>query len=385
MNIDKISIYPITLPFSFDFSHALSTGTWVENVIVEVVAQQGDIIGFGEGAPRSYVTGESRESVVSDIHRFAGRGNFPWTLHDIAQLWDFVDDISHGKKNNAAICAIETAILDALARSRNKPVLDYFSKRFYRGHINYGAAIPLAGKQKITELCRLTQTLKIDALRLKFGQDLEQNKKIIETVHSAYGGAVDLRVDINGVWTRETAFKHIPLLYKYKTKVVEQPMAPKDPDIADFAKVMRHAGVALMADESVCSLEDAENISKDGYYDMVNVRLSKCGGFRNALKIIDYLRTKGVLFQIGCHLGESGLLSAAGRVLCLLCKDAVYYDGSYDEFLLKKNTTTEHVSFSSYGKAEALKGPGLGVNVNRRHLASLCDGAAAISISNPYA
>jgi len=126
-------------------------------------------------------------------------------------------------------------------------------------------------------------------------------------------------------------------------------MRPNDPETADFAGLMQKAGVILMADESACSLDDMKKIAQEGFYKMINVRLSKCGGFRNSLKIIEYLRRNGISFQIGCHLGESGILSAAGRILCLLCSDAVYCDGSYDEFLLEKNVTVEDVSMGPGG------------------------------------
>ena len=133
-----------------------------------------------------------------------------------------------------------------------------------------------------------------------------------------------------------------------------------------------------MADESACSLDDVKKIVKNGHYRMINVRLSKCGGMRNSLKMIDYLRCHGISFQIGCHLGESGILSAAGRVLCLLCNDAVYYDGSYDEYLLEKNVTIENVSFGPGGEAGPLNGPGLGVKVSGQNLSGLSQGAPAV-------
>jgi muconate cycloisomerase len=95
--------------------------------------------------------------------------------------------------------------------------------------------------------------------------------------------------------------------------------------------------------------------------------------------MIDYLRAKGIFFQIGCHLGESGVLSAAGRLLCLLCSDAVFYDGSYDEFLLNENITRENVSFGPGGKAGPLTGPGLGIEVNRQNLARLSEISESIT------
>jgi len=187
-------------------------------------------------------------------------------------------------------------------------------------------------------------------------------------------------VDINCSWDRKLAFVHIPLIKNYKIKVVEQPMMPNEPDLADFAGIMQKEGVILMADESACSLGDMEKIAEEGYYQMINVRLSKCGGFRNSLKIVDYLRMNRILFQVGCQLGESGILSAAGRVLGLLCKDAVYYDGSYDQYMLKENITVENVSFGLGGKAGPLKGPGLGVQVSGQSLKKMCNGSHSIKI-----
>ena len=382
MQLDKVIIHQVKLPFLFDFSHSLRKRSYVNNIIVEIIAQQEEIIGYGEGAPRSYVTGESIESTAKSIRRFIQQDTFPRKLNDISQIWNFIDDITSGKEHNAAICALETALLDALGKSQDRYIIEYFSKDFITDNVYYGAAIPLDNRKRIIKMCRLIKTLKINALRLKLGKDLEQNREILDTVHSMFAGDYDLRVDINCAWDRKLAFKHIPLIQKYNVKAIEQPMMPDDPDIADFAGLMQNIGVILMADESACSFKDVEKIVKEGYYKMINVRLSKCGGFKNSSRIIDYLRLNGIPFQVGCQLGESGILSAAGRVLCLLCRDAVYYDGSYDEFLLEENVTSKNVSFESKGKAGPLNRPGLGVKVNPRHLKNICYNSTVISTSN---
>jgi L-alanine-DL-glutamate epimerase-like enolase superfamily enzyme len=225
--------------------------------------------------------------------------------------------------------------------------------------------------------------MKISKLKLKMGGNYRQNKESIEAVRQVFGEDYDLKIDVNGVWDTNLASRHVSLINEYKVKVLEQPMMADDPDLAAFAGAMKSAGVILMADEAVCTLKDVEQIAAQGHYGMVNVRLSKCGGIRNSLKIIDDLRARGILFQIGCHLGESGILSAAGRALCLLCGDAVYYDGSYDEFLLKENITFENVSFGLGGKALALNGPGLGVDVNPQSLARLSKGLTSLTESKP--
>ena len=381
MRIDHISVHPIVLPFSSEFSHSLRKRYSVKNIIVQVVAEQGGINGYGEGAPRSFVTGESQESVAQSIYHFINLDNFPWELNDISQIWNFVDGLFHGKAHNAAICALETALLDALGKHQGKNIIDYFPQDSMINKVYYGAALPLAGKQRIIEMCRMIKKMKIKKLKLKMGKDLSQNKQILEAVRMVFGEDCDLKVDVNCVWNYALALKHVSLINNYGIKIIEQPMRPNDPETADFVGLMQKFGVVLMADESACSLGDMEKIAEEGCYQMINVRLSKCGGFRNSLKIIDYLRRNQISFQIGCHMGESGILSAAGRILCLLCSDAVYCDGSYDEFMLKENVTIQDVSFGLGGEAAPLNDPGLGIEVSGNNLARLSEGFNTITVS----
>ena len=377
MKINKIIVHSVNLPFSFQFSHALRERSSVKNIIVEVVAEKGAVKGYGEGAPRSFVTGESQQSSIQSIQRLVKLDHFPWDLDDVSQIWNFIDSLKNEKSQNAATCALETALLDALGKYREKNIIDYFSKDFITDKIFYGAALPIAGKQKIIEICQLIKKMKIKKLKLKMGKDLFKNKELLEAVHFVFGEDYNLKIDVNGVWNHSLALAHEYLIKKHRVKVVEQPMAPDSSELDDFARIMQKADVILMADESACSLSDVEKISSNNYYQMINVRLSKNGGFRNSLRVIEHLRRNGISFQIGCHLGESGILSAAGRILCLLCKDAVYYDGSYDKYLLEKNVTSENVSFGPGGEAGPLYGPGLGVEVDVQNLSRL-------SLSPPY-
>jgi muconate cycloisomerase len=338
---------------------------------VEIIADQGKIKGYGEGAPRPYVTSESQESASKGVVNFVRRDSFPWELNEISQIWEFVDNLSNSKEHNSAICAIEMSLLDTLGKLQNRSTVDYFPKDFYVNKVNYGASIPLADRARILELCQLIGNMGITQLRLKMGHDFRQNSGVFETVKLMFGDNLGLRIDSNAAWDIELAYEHIPLIEAHKVKIVEQPMWPEDPHIAEFGEALQNNGAILMADESACSLNEVKKVIKEGHYKMINVRLSKCGGFRNSLKVIEYLRYHGIPFQIGCQLGESGILSAAGRALSLLCGDADYYDGSYDAFLLKENVTVEHVSFGPGGEAKPLGGPGLGVDVSAQSLERL--------------
>lgn len=383
MNIERINIYKVSLPFTGDFSISRFKGISSNTVVVEVIANNGEIKGYGEGLPVEFVTGETPESVIKNISYFTQNDTFPWELNDVSQIWNFVDSLPNGKEANAAICASELALLDTLGKGQDKYLTKYFSKDFYTDTIFYGASITLGDKERIMELCRLIRNQGIYHLRIKFDNDFEQNKEAIEIVGLVFGDDCELRIDPNCVWDLDLSLKHMPLIKKYKVKVVEEPMVRDNPDFPELAKMVRANGLILMACESAPTLKDVERIIDEGHYQMVNVKLSRSGGFRRSLKIIDYLRTNGISFQIGCTIGESGILSSAGRVLGLLCSDAVYLDGSYDKFMLKDNITVDHVSFGPGGAAGPIDGPGLGVEINCQSLERLCDDSKSVTINRP--
>lgn len=383
MQIHKVNVYKVSLPFTGDFSISRLKGLSSIIIVVEVISDHGEIKGYGEALPVEFITGETPASVVKDIKLFTHNNLFPWNLNDVSQIWDFADCFPNGKEHNAAICTLEMSLLDALAKRQDKSIIEYFPKELCTNSIFYGATIPLAEKQRIMELCKMIRKMRINKLRVKMGKEFKQNQDAIETVKLMFEDDCDIRLDPNSAWDRDLAFKHIPLIKEHKIKILEEPMIPNDPNFAEFAEKIQAEGIILMACETATTLTNVKEIVNKGLYQMINVKLSRNGGFRRALKIIEYLRTKGISFQIGCSVGESGILSAAGRALCLLCKDALYYDGSYDEFLLKKNITKENVSFGLGGKAGPLPGPGLGVEINMQNLKQLSDPAETITILRP--
>ena len=384
MRIEEIVIRKIRLPFLKEFCHSLKKGLYADNIVVEIIAEGGgEFRGFGEGAPRPYVTGESLQSVPKSIHSFLSCGHFPWELDDPSEIWDFVDTLPPGKEHNAALCGLETAMLDLLGNEHRCSISEFFPQDFSCSEIHYGAVLPLAEIERINDIAWLLKRIGITKIKLKMGKDFEANHRTLEEVRRVLGWGCDLKIDVNGAWDHQTAFRHLPLISEHKIKTVEQPMPPNDPNLGDFAEALQSYGIRVMADESACELSGVVRLLRDKHYNMINVRLSKCGGFRRSLEMIDYLREQKIPFQIACQLGESGILSAAGRVLSLLCKDALYHDGSYDELLLGANVTESHVSFGPKGKAGPLGGCGLGVEVNRHKLELLSDRTDIIHFRRP--
>lgn len=380
IKVKEVSLYEISLPFAFGFSHARSKENLSRNIIAEVATSYNDITGYGEGAPRFYVPDETGADVIKNSAKLVKSGYFPWQIEDPSDIWKFVDHVPDTSIYNAAICALEMALLDVLGKSEGKYLMEYLPNKFAAENIRYGVTIPIAERELIKKISTLAREMGINELRIKMSRDVAKNFQAIDAVREIFQGECEVRIDPNGSWNERLAFEHLDLIRKGQIKIVEEPMSDNKQGLEAFSEKLASFGVILMACQSANTFRDVEKISAEGIYGMVNVKLSRSGGFRRAFKIIDFLRREGLSYQIGCNRGESGILSAAGRIIGLLSADAMYYDGSYDAFLLKENTTIEDVSFGQGGLAGPLTGYGLGVDVDTASLDRLCDQSTKITL-----
>ena len=102
-----------------------------------------------------------------------------------------------------------------------------------------------------------------------------------------------------------------------------------------------------------------------GTCDLFNIRLSKCGGFLNSLRLAATAHAAGLGYQLGCHPGESGILSAAGRHWASSVANIRYLEGSYDRHHSRRLLTNEDITFGYGGRAAAINEPGTWDNDER--------------------
>jgi len=126
--------------------------------------------------------------------------------------------------------------------------------------------------------------------------------------------------------------------------------------------------VPVIADESLVSAEDAQRLAAQRGCHLFNIRISKCGGLLNSARIAAIGRAAGIGCMLGAQVGETALLSAAGRQFGTRVPDVRFFEGSYGKLLLTEDIATAEITFGKGGEAPALLGPGLGVDVDQRRL-----------------
>jgi muconate cycloisomerase len=160
----------------------------------------------------------------------------------------------------------------------------------------------------------------------------------------------------------DNVVQRVEAIRPFGISCIEQPCPHSQ--LAALADVRRQLGVPVMIDESLTSRFDAERAISLGACDLFNIRLSKCGGFLRSLELAALAHANGLGYQFGCHPGETGILSAAGRHWATSVAGITYWEGSYDRHVLRENVIRGDITFGYGGRARALQGPGLGVTVD---------------------
>jgi muconate cycloisomerase len=166
---------------------------------------------------------------------------------------------------------------------------------------------------------------------------------------------MDMRIEVNGQWTYGEACKNLSKLCRFNLSGIEEPLVSGNRDCLPQLKA--RFGIPIILDESICTFEDAYSAIQNGYCDIINIKISKCGGLINAQGIIHMAAMKNIACQIGTHVGESFILDSAGWHLALATTNLTYFEGC--SFLLHNPSLT--VDGTPPSRRKQPKNPGWGL------------------------
>jgi muconate cycloisomerase len=369
----------VRIPLRRAIQHASHRRTSTDNLIVEIRLEDGSS-GFGEGVPRDYVTGETIDTALATLRRTDWSNALPQeptkdfaaavAAAEALALPSAADD-PRGIKTNATRCAVELAWLDAWGRHFRQPlssVVALVAAELYkpRRWVQYSTAITSAKGTKAWLLGWLMRLYGFAQCKVKVGITGQDDVARLATLRRAMGQRMELRLDANEAWHPDELLDRVRPLLRFGIASLEQPVPHEE--IGALAGLRGQLGVPLMHDESLCGMTDAQAAVRDGTCDRFNLRLSKCGGFLPTLRLAQFARQHGIACQLGCQVGETALLSAAGRHFACAVDGLVACEGSYDSRLVREALGTTDLTFGYGGWAPALTGGGLGIEVDRTAL-----------------
>ena len=373
MRVVELIAWHVRIPLKKPIRHASHTRTETDNVVIRCTLADGTQ-GFGEGVPREYVTGETIDSALQLLLQ----SDLPAQLDDCG---DFADAVRLAERvqlapiagderrcqGNGARCAVELALLDAFGKHFQQPVsaaTPLLAPQLHepKAWVRYSGAITSATGFKAKMAAYKMRFYGFRHLKVKVGIEGQDDAKRLRAIRRRAGQRMELRVDANEAWSPHNAAQKIAELMPYRIESFEQPVPHADGGC--LAAVRRQTGARVMLDESLCSMVDAERAVAGSTCDFFNLRLSKCGGFVPTVRLAQFAKQHGLGCQLGCQIGETAILSAAGRHFAASVAGLRWLEGSYDRHLVKEALGARDITFGYGGWAKALPGPGLGIDVD---------------------
>lgn len=294
---------------------------------------------MGEAAPiaRYNETAESAAAFIDKAGPTLGRD-----LGEYAVRFGEIEAIAPGE--HAAKAALDMAVLDWVGKRLKLPLwrlLGLGRDKTVTTSFSIGIDEVPVMQQKVREAGEF------GVYKIKVGTP--DDRKIIEGIRAVTDKP--LRIDANEGWkTKEEALEMINWMAGLGVEIAEQPLPAAQLD--DYAWLKERAKIPIFADESLIQPSDLPRIAP--YFHGVNVKLMKCGGVQEAVRLAGMARALGLKLMIGCMIESSLGISAAAAVASLF--DCADLDGN----LLVSNDPFHGVG-TVKGRIVLNDKPGLGV------------------------
>jgi L-alanine-DL-glutamate epimerase-like enolase superfamily enzyme len=330
-----VRTYTLVLSEPFVISRSADT----EAEVVQVAVRHGDLIGYGEGAPDGHY-GESIAGAVEFLEQVAA----PRLGDDPLAAAAILGRIAEVPGNMAAKCALDGALHDLLGKVCGQPLYRILGLDPVPPPTSY--TISIDSVEGTADRARRASAY--HALKIKVGgpDDLERVRIVRREAPASL-----IRVDANEAWTVPLAVEIAPELAGLGVELIEQPLPAADRE--GYAEL--HAAglpIPIVVDESCHTLPDVAAAA--GRADGVNIKLTKSGGIREALRMIHAARALDLRVMLGC-MNESSLGIAEAAAISPLV-DVVDLDGH----LLNANDAFTGLGFE-HGRVLPADDPGLGV------------------------
>ena len=272
--------------------------------------------GWGEAAPNRFY-GETTETAIAAIAKLAPIAERVLARDPFA-LEDLEAEMNAALRLNGSVkSAISAAAHDLVGKRLDIPLYRLWGLDPSKAPLSsFTIGIP-ATERELTQ--RVDEALEYPVLKIKLGSD--RDEEIIRAVRRAAPTKI-LRVDANAAWTAKRALRMIDLLVEYGVEFVEQPLPAHDLEGLRF--VRERSPLPIFADESCVVATDVAKLA--GVVDGINIKLSKCGGLREALRMIATARALGMSVMCGCMIESSLGITAAAHFSPLL--DHADFDGA---------------------------------------------------------
>ncbi|MCG6158233.1 enolase C-terminal domain-like protein [Rubinisphaera margarita] len=347
MKIVRLELIALRVPFAVTFRHAGAERSETLSIWTEAEDEQGNI-GYGEGCPRSYVTGEDLTTCRTFFDRIhAAVVESVNDLDDLRQLGTEREaEIDHSP---SCWCAIESAVLDLLCRRSQLAVEDLLGLPAVEGSFRYTAVIGDQSAESFEKQLRQYVGFGFEQFKIKLSRDAERDRTKWNLLNDAGIDAERIRVDANNLW--QSCVEAVGYLgpWKDQFRAIEEPIVARE--YAGLEQLARELDRSVILDESFLCRNDFSHLQGDPDRWIVNLRVSKLGGIVRTLQIIEEARSRGIRVIVGAQVGETSLLTRLGITAASAARDLlVGHEGAFGTHLLQHDVVEPPLMFGPGGR-----------------------------------
>ena len=325
MKIKSIKIWSTDLGNTKPYTIAFKTIDEVLNAFIEITLDNG-VTGIGAANPSEYVTGENLDQTLAAITERNLEYLIGRDIREFHQL-NFEAYLKFAK-TPAAGAALDIALHDAFTKFLGIPLVQFLGQKI--------KSLPTSntiGIKNVEETLKEAQEYGergFKILKVKLGKDLTEDMERIVKLREKFGKKFVIRIDANQGYTSEQTIEFYKKTKHLDIELIEQPLPAKA--IAETKKLPEEIRMIIAADESLLSAKDAlELVKPPRASGIFNIKLMKCGGISQGLKIADIGLQDGVDLFWGCN-DESIVSITAALHTAFACSNTKYIDldGSLD-------------------------------------------------------
>lgn len=337
-------------PLAMQVSHASHTRTTGDSLLVQV--QEDGHTGLGEGCPRTYVTGEDVESALVWARSMVPRLE---TIGSVEDLRAFVlAEAPELDQHPAAWCALESALLDLLARREGTSVEDALGVPATRSTFAYTAVLFELPGPMFQMLAYKHAEYGFRDWKVRASGELEVDTERLETLASM--DPASIRLDANNRWAGDVdaAMAHVSALQRVAPlRALEEPLAPRD--YAGLSRLSSALELPVVLDESACRPEDLHSLEGLPGAWIVNIKVSKAGGLLRAMAMAEAAQAHGLQVVLGAQVGESSLLTRVAMALARSIPESTLLgqEGAYGRLLVPGDSVAPEIRFGKGGVVDA--------------------------------
>jgi L-alanine-DL-glutamate epimerase-like enolase superfamily enzyme len=341
-------------------------------LIVRVFTDTG-ITGLGEVdsspmAAKGAIEGPFSHTITSGLRELL-LGEDPF---ETEYLWHkmYRQNIYAGRRGIAihAMSGIDMALWDIKGKALGQPIWRLLGGGFHRKGIRaYASSLFGATPAETRDRAERFRHRGFTAVKFGWhpmGQDERTDIELVREARAGLGDDADLMIDAGLVWDAKTALQRARAFSDYRIFWLEEPLLPDDYE--GYRKLASSTDVRIAAGEHESERHSFLELMDRGQIDVVQVDLTRCGGFTEAMKIASLAADRGL--PVVNHGFTTYINVAAALHFLNAIPNSFLMEFVSEEGTTLRDSLTRQRIVATDGMVAIPDAPGLGIELNEAAL-----------------